>query len=258
MVSLAFIEFAEAKSVASPWRGKWMSQDATEFERSDMELKYLGSNRFEFTITTINGAHGGELRGVAREQYGRAVYTDPDSSSPEPCRLEFSVSRVPSQFSLYDRQIVVTQTASCLSFGGAGAGNFAGTYVPLRPVKKITLKDYIRKGGQDFYIFQTASEYNAFVRLVGKDIPLFEQNLHMIYQKDNDRKSSARVYTLRVRGLYTEREAIILIAPKNLIWAAAVNGNEVVYFTNVKEDAEKLPDVIEEWRSRFREKEVIY
>jgi hypothetical protein len=55
-----------------------------------------------------------------------------------------------------------------------------------------------------------------------------------------------------VPGLYTIKEAILIVEPCGNIYAAMLDqGERILYFTNDREATEKLPPAIEAWRTRI-------
>jgi len=55
-----------------------------------------------------------------------------------------------------------------------------------------------------------------------------------------------------VPGLYTIKEAILIVEPCGNIYAAILDqGERILYFTNDKESTGKLPPAIEDWRTRI-------
>lgn len=68
----------------------------------------------------------------------------------------------------------------------------------------------------------------------------------------------AKVITGGVPGMYTEMESIIMLGENQKVWAAYINEESVMYFTNDADWKTQLPRTIEEWRVNFVDKVVTF
>ena len=143
-----------------------------------------------------------------------------------------------------------------IGFGGMGV-TFSGRFVNSKRLpkeeKKETLASLKILNEQQDAIFSKLvdTSYQRFVN----STQLTEDRAG---DKDLDPDLHVTVIASGVRGLYTFMENIIMIDKSNTIWAAVINDEKVYYFTTNKDYAEKLPNTIEDWRSRFKDYPVIY
>lgn len=79
-----------------------------------------------------------------------------------------------------------------------------------------------------------------------------------LHTSENLDAVAADVITGGVPGLYTSMEGIILRGNRGQLWAAYIDGTVVRYFTTEAHHSQELPKTIEQWRSRFPEKQVVY
>ena len=106
-------------------------------------------------------------------------------------------------------------------------------------------------------IFTGVAEENDFISLVGRDYDNFLTSFALITMKQDLDGFNAKVFAGNVRGLFTIKEAIIMINDNGAIWAAVIDGNQVKFFTNSKGE-QVLPKTVEKWRERFKEKDVLF
>ncbi|AIF54184.1 hypothetical protein [Pelosinus sp. UFO1] len=109
---------------------------------------------------------------------------------------------------------------------------------------------------QSMGIFTSVAEENEFISLVGRDYDKFLTSFALITSKQDLDGFNAKVFAGNVRGLFTIKEAIIMINGNGTIWAAVIDGNQVKFFTNSKGE-QVIPKTVEKWRERFKEKEII-
>ncbi|MGZ3954381.1 MAG: hypothetical protein ACXVLT_07215, partial [Flavisolibacter sp.] len=112
-----------------------------------------------------------------------------------------------------------------------------------------------------FYEFDFITDY-VLTRLYGllKD-DLWEDFLKCfgdIFYDEEHAEIDKRIVRGGVPGLYTINEGIIIVDKSENIWGAFLDVDKVYYFTSDKNSQNKLPEVIEEWRSNFKDIEVSY
>lgn len=110
---------------------------------------------------------------------------------------------------------------------------------------------------QSMGIFTSVAAENEFISLVGKDYDNFLTSFALITPMKDLDGFNAKVFVGNVRGLFTIKEAIIMIDGNGTIWAAVIDGNQVKYFTNNKGE-QAFPKTVDKWRERFKEKEVLF
>ncbi|WP_416729803.1 hypothetical protein [Fictibacillus sp. JL2B1089] len=231
----------DSTSTPVEWNGPWTR--VGKFNGGSLKISNVSDNSFAFTLDVADGANIGMIEGKANIEAVKATYSDNTVTGGESCVLTFSNKS--------DR-IVITQTASCLGYGGNGT-TFEGEFVKghVEPESK-TLSDVqiISKKTDDQLQKMTGDDYRVFV----DNMQMFGEGI-----KDQD-GWDARVVNGGVRGLYTIMEAIIITDEKNgFIYAAAIkDGKEVIYFTNNKKYASQLPKTIEVWREQFTQYPVRY
>ena len=239
------------------WEGEWVLKGATQDYSGTLVIKNQTENSFFFSLDTFNGAHSGSINGEAKITGVRASSIVGDANEKEyQCLVDFNKSA---------GQIGIETTNSDCSYFRGARGFFAGDYEKNVVAKERTLKDIVRViggGGPDEadpHIFKNDNEINVFQRLVGDNyVKLFTDSFQLVFREDDAEKLNARVYTGGVTGLYTISEGIIIIGSPNRIWAAAIDGDVVRYFTNVSDYTNRLPKTIEKWRERFQDKKVIF
>ncbi|GAB3912331.1 hypothetical protein [Mucilaginibacter boryungensis] len=228
----------------SLWVGNW---ERREFqEGAGIEIKSIEGDSLVFSADAQSGGHTGQIEGKAFINGNTAIYVDKDIKGASfIMKLQGdSVIQAEEKF------------GEGIGFGGIGVG-FGGRFVNLKYLpkegKKETLVSIKILNEQQDAIFRKLvdTSYDHFV----ESTQLTEDRTR---DKDLDPDLHATVFASGVRGLYTFMENIIMIDKENTIWAAVLNGEKVYYFTNNKAYAEKLPNTIEEWRSRFKDYPVVY
>ena len=80
----------------------------------------------------------------------------------------------------------------------------------------------------------------------------------MLSDGENHDRFVARVTIGGVRGLYTIKEAVVLRGERGQLWAAYIDDDVVRYFTTEREYQATLPNTIEKWRERFKDKNIVF
>lgn len=214
----------------------------TEFQPGRLEITTSRDKEFEFRLQAYNGAYTAGVNGKALINGSIAVYDNGAGGI--------------LLFRLIDRTIDIEQSELMVPRSALGV-NFSGSYlseqVPYSPPVQT-----------DFFVQRkllTKEQELLFRYLVGKYYKRFLAS-GQIYRKQKDfDRYGARVYSFGVMGRYTILESIIIVRDRdNTIWAALVDKGKVFYFTNDKNRTahKPLPRTINNWRSRFADKPVIY
>lgn len=231
----------DSNSSAMEWDGPWTR--VGKFNGGSLEIQNVSDKTFGFTLNIADGANIGMIEGNANVEAATATYTDNSATGGESCVLTFSNK---------GDKIVITQTDSCLGYGGNGT-TFEGEFVKgdIKPEPKTLSDVQIISGKAD----------KQLQKMTGDNYHVFVDNMQMFGEgiKDHD-GWGAKVVNGGVRGLYTIKEAIIIIDEKNgLIYAAAIkDGKEVIYYTNNKKYAAQLPKTIKVWQEQFTHYPVRY
>ncbi len=239
------------------WEGEWTLEGAVQNYSGTLVIKNQTDDAFSFSLDTSNGAHSGTMSGQAKVTGEDALSTVGDSNEKEyQCRVNFNKSA---------NNIIKIETTNddCIYSRGARAF-FAGDYVKNGVMEERTLKNMrVHRGGgldeREPYIFKNDDEINAFQKLVGDNyVKLFIDSFQWVHRGDDTENLNARIYNGGVVGVSTHSEGIIIIGSPNRIWAAVIDYDAVMYFTNVPDYTNRLPGAIEEWRERFQDKKVIF
>lgn len=87
--------------------------------------------------------------------------------------------------------------------------------------------------------------------------PLLDR-FQQVGTSENNDTFTAKVMTGGAKGLYMSFEAIVMRGANGQLWAAYIDHEVVRYFTTEREFRERLPQTIEMWRGRFRDKNVVF
>jgi hypothetical protein len=217
-------------------RDEWMSS-------AKLSIKAINGDTLEFTLIAFSGAHSGELEGKAIASGAAAAYEQKDEF--DHCIIAFELTE--------DSIIRIDhKQGSC----AAGAGVlYSGEY---RNVKKAKGKKEGPKTLVDLGVFENYRQDSIFKALVGAQYDLFVNSTQYTAQNDDLDSVNATVNASGVKGLARYMENIIMINPRGHIWAAVIDDDKILYFTNQKKYAERLPMTIEAWRFDFQQYPVIY
>lgn len=224
------------RKAPSAWTGRW-SRTRYYFSPAKLIIWNVSETGFDFTLSATSGANMGMIgslsEGPARAQFvnGDAVYEAREGILT---------------FYLRDDKVVIEQKGNI--YAGMGVvylGEYQKGEVVLVPPTLV-----------EHRVFHDSSEEMAFKALVGDYYHSFLSSFHLTSEEKDLDRVGASVHRGGVRGLFTYMEGIIMRTPGGEIWAAIIQGKEVKYFTNSKR-FNGLPLTIENWRSRFKSKEVI-
>jgi len=228
--------FQLAKRASSAWSGKW-SRTESYFCPATLIIWNVSKTGFDFKLSAASGANMGGIgffEGPQRTRFigGAAVYQTPEGTLT---------------FCLKDGKLTIDQQGGDL-WAGLGV-SFYGQY---KRGEAILVPPTLVEHG----VFENPAQEKVFKALAGENYETFLEAFQLVWKEDDLDHIGARVYHGGVRGLFTYMEGIIMTTPNGEMWAAVIAGDKVLYFTNSKR-INGLPLTIENWRSRFTDKEVI-
>jgi hypothetical protein len=234
-------QLALPSGVGAPlWWGHWNNDSDGLGFGGELFIRDVCTAGFLFDLTVFNGAHTGDItayaRLVAKDLAYARIENGPDGGIGEILfRREFAG----------DRQIVrLEETSSCLFYHGMGV-QFSGRFVhALEPLFD--------------YGFLNELEMLALYRLSGKYYEALRQRFQQISASENLDRFQANVIAGGVRGLYTIMQGIIMRGSNGALWAAFIDEDVVRYFTTQSSWKNTLPNTMEEWRTRFSDKQVVF
>ncbi len=222
------------------WWGKWEIESRGGFFGGGLFIWEVGAIGFLFHITTYNGTHTGELAGFARIVSPDVAHAEIGRSNQEkPCEIIFRRSTRG-----FDRKIEVDELGGCSTYHGMGT-TFSGTFVRQH--------DSLFDSG-----FLDELDLQRLFSITGQYFDALAACFQGVAEHDNRDRFQARVLTGAPRGMFTIVEAIIMRGEFGEIWAACVDRDQIKYFTTEYNYRNKLPQTIEYWRERFKDKEVVF
>jgi hypothetical protein len=222
------------------WWGEWNISDNGGAHGGHLFIREVGPSAFLFDLSVFNGAHTGQINGIARIvapnlAYARIGVGDMDAT----CELSFRRKLGDERW-----QIIVDETGECRQFRGMRA-RFAGTFIRSRSA-----------------LFESGSldelDLARLYSITGQYFAGFCRCFQALHEFDNLDRFVARVTAGGVAGLYTIVEGIVMRGEDGQLWAAYIDGDVLRYFTTERSHREKLPATIEQWRDRFKDKRVIF
>lgn len=225
--------FAGENSQKTRWWGKWEVEHYALTAKSEMRIKNVKTDGFEFCLNVQNGAHSGEICD------GFAKFTSKNSAIFEEKTYDDKVCKI--EFLRQDGEIKVAEGLGCDYFHGARA-TFDGEY---RFKKDIFC---VLEGFDDTLLSK------LFALVAGDENDKQEEkwseflaNFSAISYGENLDDFKAEVIESYVPGLANMYRAILMISPDGEIWGAYGNGGE--YFTSKKEHKTTTPKTIRKWMS---------
>ncbi len=226
----------------SDLNGTWIGTASGPFNNYELTISNKTDKSFSFDLTSQNGAATGEVTGSAtlKDNKSGAKFTATDKTLP--CTIEFSFGTSTIKISDIDNTCAENYAGANASFDDEYSKTFK---VPAASVSGA---------------FKSKTNFEAFKKLVGTSIKLFNDTSQIATDDVSIDPFNAHVTTYGVQGLYTISESIIMEGQKGMIYAAVIDPNKdtVYYFTNDPAYKSTLPDTIENWRSRFADKKIIY
>jgi hypothetical protein len=222
------------------WWGNWTIESGHDAGGGNLFIREVGSAGFVFDLAVWNGSHGGNISGVARIVSPDTAYTRiPVDQADQFCELTFRRS-----LTQHARDILIEESGDCHFFHGMGA-NFSGRY----SWKHLAL---FLGGALDEIDLQRLHS------IVGQYFDPMMKCFQGLSDGENSDVFVARVTIGGVRGLYTIMEGIVLRGERGQLWVAYIDDDVVRYFTTECEYKAKLPNTIEKWRERFKDKSIIF
>lgn len=218
------------------WWGEWNVETVVMSYYSSLEIRKVYKDRFEFNIQTSNGAHSGEISGDAYfTSANEAIFRLKEYDDQKECVLQF----------LKTNDTVQINETDCFYYHGMRA-YFGGDYKLKKDIfyEYNFINDFILT---KIYSFLKKDLWEEFLKCFGD-----------VYYDDNANKNDNKIIKGGVPGLYTTYEAILIVNQADDIWGAFLDVEKVYYFTTVAMYKNKMPDAIEEWRTNFKDKEIIY
>jgi hypothetical protein len=219
------------------WWGEWNVDTPVVSYLGTLKILEVDDNYFEFSLLVVNGTHLGEISGKAYLKSNcEAISHIKCDDDREDCVLRF--------FRAND-VIQVSENSSCLFYHGMRA-YFNGDY----KIKKDI-----------FYRLEYVNDIvlTRICRLLKDD--LWDKYLkcfgHVQYE-DILLENKLKVITGGVAGAFMSYQGILLIDSSYNVWGAFLDEDKVYYFTSISGVDKKMPPTIEEWRSDFKELELVY
>jgi hypothetical protein len=220
------------------WFGFWHT-DGTPTASHTLFIREVSATGFIFHLSLIDGSRAGNVVGFAKFTGPDTAYARIDGADESgPCEIKFRRTHGEK------RQIEVEESLGCRHFKGMGA-SFDG--------------DYLCRG--DLLFDSGALDELDLQRLYGITGQYYRPLLDRFQQvgtSENNDTFTAKVITGGAKGLSTLFEAIVMRGADGQLWAAYIDHEVVRYFTTEREFRERLPQTIEMWRGRFRDKNVVF
>lgn len=226
--------------ISNIWLGTWERKSWKN--ESSLEIKKIKNDSIIFSISAVNGGNSGDIDGIARVKKNVATYVN--SEDGDTCQL---------QFTLIGDSIISIEQQKGFCYAGVGV-EYSGIYKNTRLIHQAKQTRTLL----DLQIFNTPEQDSIFKELVGTSYDLFVKSTQLTTNLDDVDSLHATVSASGVRGMYTYMENIIMIDSANTLWAAVINDNQVLYFTNSESYQKQLPKTIDAWREGFNNYEVIY
>jgi hypothetical protein len=222
------------------WWGTWGNYNA-EIWSETLFIREIGSDGFLFDLRVNHGAHYGQVTAYARIIGKDLAY----------CRLPNGVGQPDGELifrrniSQGIRIIDIEEPNRCISHCGARA-YFSGRLIRER-------EPWFDAG------YLNELEVARLYGMLGEHFSKMSACTGDIGERENlDESMRVRVYWGGIPGLYTAMESIVMLSESGQMWAAYIDDDLVRYFTNVPTYRNVLPDTIENWRTSFSDKKVIY
>lgn len=228
--------FSQGSANNNPWsQGEY--KRIHKFANATLQISNVTNDSFYFQIDATGGANLGRVKGTAYINDNTAVFDDNKGGV-----LKFTLS---------NDTIEIEASPGMSYYAGMGVA-FFGTYTDVRTVKTPV-------ESTTFYtehkVFRGDQE-KEFVKLVGNNYKKFTDTAHMFYNEKDLDNVNARVVRTGVRGLFGFMESIIMVRDSdNAIWAAVIDNDKVLYFTNTN-DTKFVPITISRWHDRFKNKPI--
>lgn len=217
------------------WQGEWERFESTMYDDALLSITNEQADSFEFSINANSGANIGEIVGSAKIDGNKALFEDKETNST-------------LQFEYYKGVVTISFEGELAMYAGAGVG-FDGDYGRAPQKKEMNLTQ--------LGVFADETQEAEFKRLTGESYSSFLNSYHIIMEGEDLDGFDAHVYSGGVRGLFTIMEGIIMYNDAGEYWAAVIEDDKVLYFTNTQLLGQ-LPKTIDHWRENFKDKEIVY
>lgn len=225
---------------ANVWRGTWSIRDDGAYAGT-LKIHEVNANGFSFDLGVSHGAHSGAIAAFAQIVSQDLAYATIADGAGEGVDGELIFRRA---ILGGRRTIEIEESKSCQHWHGMRA-TFGGTYecerLPWFDAGFLNELEIAR------LMDQMGEHFNAFKQCTS--------DVGIIPCTDT---FQAKVVTGGVAGLYTQMESIVMLGIEREVWAAYIDDAQIRYFTNQADWRSNLPKTIDEWRTNFKEKSVIY
>ena len=234
--------------------GTWVRDDSTNFTHAVLTISDPGLHTFKFAVNASDGVDSGSWSNYDDESKSYTGTLAHDGNivhyTESECSADFVLSR--------DSTTLDVDTNCDRAYAGYGV-SFSGTFHKDAEIKKVTMSTT--------HIFAARPDaYQSFVQMTGKYLHLFNQTIASeAYTTYKDHELGAVASSsFFVPHARTQVESIVIVGPKNELWAAVIDWDQktvkpsVVYFTNQKKWRASMPGMIGEWTSSFGDYPVVY
>lgn len=222
------------------WWGIWKIQSRGGSYGGHLFVRDVCSTGFLFDLDIYSGTHTGQVSGYATIASKDLAYAHIKNSYQDEDG-EICFRRIQKGKNWI---IKTEETAYCGDHHGMGV-SFTGDYE--------SQKNSLSELGM-----LNELEISRVYNLTGQYFDSLMARFQGIGSAENNDTFVAEVFTGGVRGLYTIMEGILMLDKQGRIWVAYIDEDVVRYFTTEFEWRERLPKTIDSWRSRFKEKQIIF
>jgi len=223
------------------WWGFWYQRDDAGAHGGRLLISESSARGFTFHLQVHNGSHLGQVNGFAEltNRYAAEASILATWEENSVCRLRFRLA-------IDDpTQIEVEEVSGCRSFHGMGA-RFDGRFTRRR--------EALFESG-----FMNELELQRLFTITGQYYePMMDRFAGVGKHDWGDTNLHGEAFFGLVRGLGTIMESILMKGARGELWAAYIDDEQVRYFTTEPAYKRQLPKTIEQWRSKFKDKEVVY
>jgi hypothetical protein len=224
------------------WIGNW--ERNIRQNEAGLEIISIKGDSILFILNAGNGGHTGTIEGMAIVNRNKATFY---SYMAEKCVLILEL--------MSDSMIRITQKGDCSSSAASGV-TFEGVYINRNKISKSE-KD-TKESMIEIGTLENTIQDSIFKILVGEKYEAFVNTTQMASEVEDIDGLGMTVTTSGIRGLFTYMENIIMIDQNNNIICAVIDDEKVYFYSNVAGYKSTLPKTIEEWRSNFKEKVVVF
>jgi len=224
---------------ANLWWGPWSYIQRGAYG-GNIFIREVGPDGFLFDINVSHGAHTGSMTAYARiVSHDLAYCRVANGDDGDLGELVFRRQMIDGR-----RIIEVEETVSCSYYRGMRA-NFGGKF-------ERRSEPWFDAG------FLNELELARLYALTGNHMEKMRSCTGSMGDGENADNFQASVIWGGVAGLFTIMESILMVSPGGDLWCAYLDGDKVHYFTTSPAWGTTLPITINEWRTKFIEKEVVF